>query len=177
MCALQFRGVCGIVTLCSGNSISLKKVIVNAISLNLVILGKVNKMEEPLLYNSAEVADRIDKVIAEKGIVKKTMLKELGLSINTTSNMRNGRSIASDSLARIADYLKVSTDYLLGRTEEATKLERKPVTDLDDLSDSEIRKRFHQIVNETDESELEMLLYMLEAAIAADKKRKQGNNK
>jgi hypothetical protein len=31
--------------------------------------------------------------------------------------MQHGRAIASDSLARIADYLDYSVDYLLGRTD------------------------------------------------------------
>lgn len=34
------------------------------------------------------------------------------------SNMRHDRMIAADSLARIADYLDCSVDYLLGRTDD-----------------------------------------------------------
>ena len=45
------------------------------------------------------------------------MLVALELGSKTMSNMRHGRTIASDSLARIADYLNCSVDYLLGRTD------------------------------------------------------------
>lgn len=45
------------------------------------------------------------------------MLEELDLGSNTMSHMRHGRAIASDSLAKIADYLDCSVDYLLGRTD------------------------------------------------------------
>ena len=44
------------------------------------------------------------------------MLSNLGLSKNALSSMSSrGSWISSDSLARIADYLGVSVDYLLGR--------------------------------------------------------------
>ena len=45
------------------------------------------------------------------------MLVELGLGSNTISHLRHDRMIAADSLARIADYLDCSVDYLLGRTD------------------------------------------------------------
>jgi DNA-binding Xre family transcriptional regulator len=59
----------------------------------------------------------IKKQAKIKGIAIKDMLSNLGLGINTLSHMNHGRSLASDSLARIADYLDCSVDYLLGRTD------------------------------------------------------------
>jgi transcriptional regulator with XRE-family HTH domain len=52
-----------------------------------------------------------------KSVALKDMLSDLELGSNTMSNMRHGRMLAADSLARIADYLDVSVDYLLGRTD------------------------------------------------------------
>ena len=46
------------------------------------------------------------------------MLADLELGSNTMSNMRHDRMIAADSLAKIADYLDCSVDYLLGRTDD-----------------------------------------------------------
>lgn len=43
------------------------------------------------------------------------MLEDVGLGFNTMSNMKNSMPKA-DNLAKIADYLDVSVDYLLGRT-------------------------------------------------------------
>lgn len=54
----------------------------------------------------------------QQGVTIKDMLSALGLGSNTMSNMRHDRMIAADSLARIADYLDCSVDYLLGRTDD-----------------------------------------------------------
>ena len=68
-------------------------------------------------YNSPDVVIMIKKQAKMKGITIKTMLSDLNLGINTLSHMNHGRSLAFDSLARIADYLDCSVDYLLGRTD------------------------------------------------------------
>ena len=69
------------------------------------------------MYNSHNIATLIKQHAKLKNIVIKTMLEELGLGSNTMSAMYHGKIIASDSLARIADYLDCSVDYLLGRTD------------------------------------------------------------
>lgn len=74
-------------------------------------------MEDPVLYTSLNLAERIKVTAQSKGVVLATMLKDIGLGSNTLSNLRHGRMIAADSLARIADYLGVSIDYLIGRTD------------------------------------------------------------
>jgi len=48
------------------------------------------------------------------------MFIELELNKDTLSNMYRGSMLKGDSLARIADYLDCSVDYLLGRTDERT---------------------------------------------------------
>lgn len=74
-------------------------------------------MDGPILYNSPNIASLIKATAKEKNIVIKQMLSDCGLGSNTMSAMYHGKSIASDSLARIADYLGCSVDYLLGRTD------------------------------------------------------------
>lgn len=74
-------------------------------------------MEDQSLYNSLNIANRIKTYSKSKNLLIKEMLSDLELGSNTMSNMRHGRMIASDSLARIADYLDCSVDYLLGRTD------------------------------------------------------------
>lgn len=69
------------------------------------------------LYNSLNIANRIKLRAKNQKVIIKEMLVALELGSNTMSNMRHGRTIASDSLARIADYLNCSVDYLLGRTD------------------------------------------------------------
>ena len=70
------------------------------------------------MYESKKVAEAIKTTSKIKGIQLKEMLTELELNNNTLSNMYNGSMLKADSLARIADYLDCSVDYLLGRTDK-----------------------------------------------------------
>ena len=69
------------------------------------------------LYDSHNIANRIKEVAKLRNITLKQMLVDLSLGSNAMSAMYHGKIIASDSLAKIADYLDVSVDYLLGRTD------------------------------------------------------------
>ena len=69
------------------------------------------------MYDPVKVAESIKKRAKEKNIQIKDMLLDLGLNKNTLSTMYNGSMVKGDSLARIADYLDCSVDYLLGRTD------------------------------------------------------------
>ena len=67
------------------------------------------------MYQSADVAARIKSVAKSKGITVKKLLEDVGMGFNAMSNMRTSMPKA-DNLAKIADYLDCSVDYLLGRT-------------------------------------------------------------
>ena len=67
------------------------------------------------MYESSIIAENIKKTAKASNIQLKDMLLDLSLNKNTLSNMYNGSMLKGDSLARIADYLDVSVDYLLGR--------------------------------------------------------------
>ena len=69
------------------------------------------------MYESAKVAETIKRRSKANGIQLKDMLLDLHLNKNTLSNMYGGSMLKGDSLARIADDLDCSVDYLLGRTE------------------------------------------------------------
>ncbi len=69
------------------------------------------------MYNSLQLANSIKSSAKSKGVSIGELLKSCELSINTMSNLNHGKSIAFDSLAKIADYLNVSVDYLLGRAD------------------------------------------------------------
>lgn len=70
------------------------------------------------MYTAQITIERIQKIIKLKGLVQKNVLADCGLSENTLKSMTDNRGMASFNLARIADYLDVSVDYLLGRTDE-----------------------------------------------------------
>ena len=65
------------------------------------------------MYESVQISKRMKK------IVLKDMLETCGLAENTLSNMNSGRTPLSSNLAKIADYLGCSVDYLLGRTDNS----------------------------------------------------------
>ena len=70
------------------------------------------------MYDSSKIAENIKITAIKKKVVIRNMLSDCGLGINTMSSLYHGNMIAVDSLAKIADYLEVSVDYLLGRTNE-----------------------------------------------------------
>ena len=68
------------------------------------------------MYNSNNVADKIKQLAKSKKITIKKLLEDVGLGFNTMTNMKTSMPKA-DNLAKIADYLDCSVDYLLGRTD------------------------------------------------------------
>lgn len=69
------------------------------------------------MYDSQKIAIRIKSMAKSQNISLKTLLSECGMGINTISQMSKGNDMLSKSLAKIADYLGCSVDYLLGRTD------------------------------------------------------------
>ena len=68
------------------------------------------------MYNSNDVADNIRILAKKRNVIIKDMLEQIGLGRNTLANFKTSMPKA-DNLAKIADYLDCSTDYLLGRTD------------------------------------------------------------
>ena len=76
------------------------------------------------MYNAQDVTKRIKSKAKEKSITLKEMLSSLELGINALQNVSD-KGIASFSLAKIADYLDCSVDYLLGRTTDPESHKQK----------------------------------------------------
>ena len=70
------------------------------------------------MYNSQIVKERINDTIKKNKTSATKVLADCELSPNTINQMSDNKGLSSFSLAKIADYLNVSVDYLLGRTEE-----------------------------------------------------------
>ncbi len=69
------------------------------------------------MYNATEIATRINQTLKEKQLSQKDMLEKCELSKNAISSMLSrGSMLRADNLARIADYLDCSIDYLMGRS-------------------------------------------------------------
>ena len=69
------------------------------------------------MYIAQELTSRIKDRAKHQNILIRDMLNDCGLSINTISQIYDKKGLSSFSLARIADYLDCSVDYLLGRTD------------------------------------------------------------
>lgn len=77
------------------------------------------------MYIPSNIANNIKFIAKSKNVTIKQMLEDIGLGFNTMANMKTSIPKA-DNLAKIADYLNVSTDYLLGRTDNP-EINKSPV--------------------------------------------------
>jgi len=69
------------------------------------------------MYSTQNIANRIKLRLKNQHINTKNMLADLDMGINAISEFSKGKHMSCISLARIADYLDCSVDYLLGRTD------------------------------------------------------------
>lgn len=70
------------------------------------------------MNNAQKIANIIRLEMSKRNCSVSKMLNAVGLGRNTMSHLDNGSMIKADSLGKIADYLDVSVDYLLGREEK-----------------------------------------------------------
>ena len=69
------------------------------------------------MYNAQATIERVQAIIKQKGDTQKRIFEVCGLDENTLKKMSDKRGISSFYLAKIADELKCSVDYLLGRSD------------------------------------------------------------
>lgn len=70
------------------------------------------------MYNQQEIAIKIKNVAKERKIPIKILLDKCDLNINYISDLSKGNDTMISNIYKIADYLEVSIDYLLGRSEQ-----------------------------------------------------------
>lgn len=70
-------------------------------------------------YSSRDIAERIADVARARKLTRAELLRRADLSTGYIDSLRAGKQPGAVSLARIADALDVSVDYLLGRTPSA----------------------------------------------------------
>lgn len=99
-------------------------------------------------YESAEIAQKIKASAKENGISVKQMLEEIGLAKGTLDNFKTSMPKA-DNLAKIADYLGVSVDYLLGR-------------EIKNAPDDEVRGDIIERIRSLSEADAEKLRILVE---------------
>ncbi len=70
------------------------------------------------MYNAQTTIQRVQSAIKARKVTQKEVLSKCNLSENTLKKMSDTNGMASFNLAKIADYLDVSVDYLLSRTDD-----------------------------------------------------------
>ena len=90
------------------------------------------------------------KLCEEKNIKPNAVAKTIGVSNATCTKWKNGTIPNGETLLKLADYLNVSVDYLLGRTEV-------PQT----IKNSETNQHTERNINITDNSETMELIEMI----------------
>lgn len=71
------------------------------------------------MYESSKVSENIKMTAKSKNIAIGKMLLDCEISKNALSTMQSGGYLPrTETLAKIADYLDCSVDYLLGRTDK-----------------------------------------------------------
>ena len=84
------------------------------------------------MYDTHNLAELIKSTAKKRGVTMKEVLSGCNISGNTMSTLYHGKAIAFDSLAKIADYLDCSVDYLLGRTSDPNAhKETRPVLQIE----------------------------------------------
>lgn len=73
------------------------------------------------MYNAQELSKRIKDYAKKRNILIRDMLAHYGLNVNTINRISDKNGLSAFSLAKIADYLDCSVDYLLGRTDIAER--------------------------------------------------------
>ena len=64
-----------------------------------------------------EAFERIKGLAKKKGVNLQKVAEDLGFSTNYLYSLKNKKTPSAEHISKIADYFHVSTDYLLGRTD------------------------------------------------------------
>ena len=72
------------------------------------------------MYVTQKIVNRIKDCAKARGVTIRDLLTACNVNINALSEFAKGKSLSSLTLARLADYLNVSVDYLLGRSDTPT---------------------------------------------------------
>lgn len=98
--------------------------------------------------------ERIKNLCKDRKISVNDLENSLGYSKNTLYRLKT-QTPGADKLEAIADYFKVSTDFLLGRTD-------KRYLDLNDNDKSYLDNKLQQIIGGLKEEEKEFLIAALD---------------
>lgn len=108
-----------------------------------------------------DLYDRIMLLCKQKGVSGSRMCLDLGLSKSTLSDIKGGRKkgVSTITAQKMASYLNVSVDYLLGETKE-TDIKKSPSVQI-----TEGEQKLLELFRRVPESQQQMVLQMIEVAL------------
>ena len=75
-------------------------------------------------FSAETFGERVERLLAERGISRKTVARETGISVSALSCYISGKRVPhAESLKKLADVLCTTTDYLVNGTRENTRFE------------------------------------------------------
>lgn len=92
------------------------------------------------MYSAKITKDRIKNFCKAKNIKMEDMLTSCNLGINAIRQINDTKGMASFSLAKIADFLDCSVDYLLGRTDNSEVNTNSVIKSLPLITSKELNK-------------------------------------
>ena len=105
--------------------------------------------------------DRIKELAKKQGLSINSLEEKLGYSRNTIYNLKNSKP-STERISEIADYFNVSTDYLLGRTDNPVIAgETVTKTEIDLKKDA--AESFFYDGHELNDEDLDLISSLLEA--------------
>ena len=113
------------------------------------------------------ICERIEALLRERGISGSRMSADLGMSRSFMTELRKGRAkgVSAENAARIAEYLGVSTDYLLGNTdrpEKQTGGDAELAEYLEELRSRPEKRMLFSVTKNATKSQIEAIVRMIE---------------
>lgn len=105
--------------------------------------------------------EKVRELARKKGLSLNQVEEKLGYSKNTLYSLKR-QKVSSERLQEIADYFNVSTDYLLGRTDNPAIIGEKVVkTEIDLKKDAS--ESFFYDGHELNDEDIDLISSLLEA--------------
>lgn len=104
--------------------------------------------------------DRIKELAKKQGLSINSLEEKLGYSRNTIYNLKSSKP-STERISEIADYFNVSTDYLLGRTDNPVIAGDKAKAEIDLKKDA--AESFFYDGHELNDEDLDLISSLLEA--------------
>ncbi|WP_105242818.1 helix-turn-helix domain-containing protein [Streptococcus suis] len=106
--------------------------------------------------------DRIKELAKKQGLSINSLEEKLGYSRNTLYSLKK-QNASTDRMQEIADYLNVSLDYLLGRTDNPRIASDNDMSEIDLKKDA--AESFFYDGHELNEEDLDLIASILETRI------------